>query len=199
MSRTMRVAYICIAFVAFGPASRAAAYDLSSFDEQVRVENGFVYGRAGIWFPAFGTFDELHQTSLDFGGQFGIRFARIRGGEHNLFAVAGFDISPQLFAEHYHTLLWMPSFGVRYEGLCIADGLGCPFFELRFGFAVESTARGSRRDGPTGDFTVLPGIGYRFKFGPLLLAARADIAFSGEDDERSLSWLTLSGQVGFGW
>lgn len=203
MTNRLRWTYICSAFVVcVSGANRASAYDLSRQDPGPSVEAGFIYGNATLWLPGFGTFESAHQMSLDVGGEFGWRFVKIRGGEHNVYFVAGLDVSPQTLdpeyfrGEHYGSLLFWPSFGLRYQGLCIADGLGCPFLELRLGFAVESD---DHHSGPSGDVTVFPGIGYRFKFGPLLLGARADVAFSEESRRRSLSWVTLSGLVGIGW
>lgn len=184
----------------------AHAYDLSrQYVPGENVERGFVVAMGGLWFPGFGSFERYHQLSLDFGGEFGFRFASIR--DHNIFFVAGFSFSPQLLDEREfrtdrETNLLLAWAGLRYVPgmVCIAGGLGCPFVELRFGAVFESAADRRGHNGPKGEFTFLPGIGYRFRFGSSFqLGARADLAVSNEYNTRSLSWLALMGFIGFGW
>lgn len=190
-------------------ANHAAAYDLSrAYDDSDRVERGFVVAHGGLWFPAFGTFNEYHQLSLQFAGEFGFRVASIRG-EHNIFIVTGMMFSPQKLdpdavddRRHRNSLLFLGWVGARYVPgfLCLEDGLGCPFAELRVGAVWEAADDRSGHDGPSGDFTFLPGVGYRFRFGSSFqIGARADIAISGEDDLTTLGWVSLDAFLGFGW
>jgi hypothetical protein len=210
----LRIRFACLCAGAFMllllNGARAHAYDLSRADlaDADTVERGFVVGQVNLWFPAFGSYSDYHQLSLEFGGEFGIRFASIRG-EHNLFFVAGLSVSPQLLdpnevpdRDHRGTSLVLGYGGIRYVPgmLCFGDGLGCPFAELRLGAVFESADDRSHHSGPKGDFTVLPGFGYRFRFGSSFqLGARVDIAYSGEDDESGLSWVTFGSFLGFGW
>jgi hypothetical protein len=202
--RTIHWASFCSVLV-LSVATQAHAYDLSrAYAEEDDVERGFVVAMGGLWFPGFGSFEEYHQLSLDFAGEFGIRFASIRG--HNIFFVAGFSFSPQQLdpnavRDHRSTNLLLAWGGLRYVPamLCIADGLGCPFVELRLGAVFETADERNGHDGPKGELTVLPGIGYRFRFGGAFqVGARADIAFS-DEGAYSLSWLAIAGFIGFGW
>jgi hypothetical protein len=188
----------------------AEAYDLSRAygSEADEIERGFVVGSVGLWVPGFGSFHDYHQVSLEFGGEFGIRFASIQG-DHNLYVVGGLTYSPQLLDptyvddyDHRGTQLILGYAGVRYlpGTLCYGDGLGCLFFELRLGFLYESADDRSGHYGPDGVFTVLPGIGYRWRFGSSLqIGVRADLSYTEEDYSRDLGWLSLTSFLGFGW
>lgn len=188
----------------------ARAYDLSrAYETNADItERGFVVGNLGLWIPGAGSFKEFHQLSLDLGGEVGFRFASIRG-DHNLYVVGGFNVSPQKLDPYYtlgasrDTLMMLGYVGVRYLPalLCVGDGLGCPFVELRFGFLWEDTdADLIEHYGPDGTFTVLPGVGYRFRFGgSFQVGARADFSFTEDYDDYDLGWLNLTTFIGFGW
>jgi hypothetical protein len=190
------------------PCGNAHAYDLSrAYETDADVtERGFVVGSVGLWIPGFGSFHDYHQTSLDYGAEFGIRIASIRG-THNILAVGGFSLSPQLLdptfvrEDRRDTLMFLGYVGVRYQPgmLCFGDGMGCPFVELRFGAVFEASEDGSGHEGPDGTFTVLPGVGYRLRFGSSFqLGARADLSIT-EEYERDLGWFSLTTFLGFGW
>lgn len=190
-------------------ASSAHAYDLSRAyeSEAAEVERGFVVGSVGLWFPGLGSFQEYHQLSLDYAGEFGIRIASIRG-QHNIFVVGGFNVSPQKLDpdavrddSRRSTTMILGYAGLRYVPgmLCIGDGLGCPFVELRFGLSFESSDS-REHEGPKADFTLMPGVGYRFSFGNVVqLGVRADLSVTQEYDTEDLGWLSLTGFVGVGW
>lgn len=191
-------------------SSHAHAYDLSRYDSYAdEVERGFVVGMAGLWIPGAGSFDTFHQLSLDFGGEVGFRFASIRG-DHNLYVVGGFGFSPQTLRPTFRdggtvdTNMVLGFVGVRYLPgmLCFNEGMGCPFVELRFGLLWENTADDDFIDhyAPSGVFTVLPGVGYRFRFGrSFQVGARVDFSVTEDYDTYELGWLNLSTFVGFGW
>jgi len=198
-----------LAYGAIAPVGRAHAYDLSRAYESGadEVERGFVVGSAGLWMPAFGSFGDLHQTSLEFGAEVGFRIVSIRG-DHNIYVVGGLTFSPQQLdpyavvdERHRATDLFFGFAGARYLPglLCFGDGLGCPFVELRFGVTFESADDRSGHEGPQGAFTVMPGVGYRFRFGSSFqLGGRFDLSFS-QEYSRDLGWVSLNGFAGFGW
>lgn len=191
-------------------AGHARAYDLSRAYETdaAEAENGFAVVSVGLWVPGVGAFQDFHTRSLEFAGEVGFRFASIRG--HNLYGVAGFNFSPQKLdpdevrdASRRKTRMYLGYGGVRYlpGPLCIGDGLGCPFAELRLGLLFEDADERVHANAPSGELTVLPGVGYRFAFGRLVqLGARFDFSWSGEADSRAaLGWLSLTGFFGIGW
>lgn len=190
--------------------SSARAYDLSrSYESNAdEVERGFVVGSAALWMPEVGDWSEYHQLSLDFGAEFGFRFASIRGA-HNLYFVGGLNLSPQLLdpdavrdPDDRATNVIFAFGGVRYinGNLCFGDGMGCPFIEIRLGFVFESAAADSGHDGPNGAVTFVPGVGYRFSFGRVFqLGGRLDVSYSEENNSHGLGWLTLTGFAGVGW
>jgi hypothetical protein len=186
----------------------ARAYDLSRQDigQGVDIERGFVTGQISLWLPGDGPFYDYHQTSLDFGAEFGFRVASVHG--HNFFVVAGMTISPQKLDPRYvdpdyaNSVIWVGFAGVRYipAMLCIGDGVGCPFAELRFGLMFEHDDGDSEYDGPTVDFAVQPGIGYRFRFGEAVqVGARMDVSFIEDEDTEYLGWVTFGAFAGFSW
>jgi hypothetical protein len=197
------------AWTAMASASDAHAYDLSRAYTSAapEVERGFVVGSVGLWIPGLGSFHDYHQLSLDYAGEFGIRILSIRG-QHNVYVVGGFNLSPQKLDPEWvrdkdrrSTTMFLGYAGVRYlpSMLCIGDGLGCPFIELRFGISFEN-ADERAHDGQDPEWTVLPGIGYRFSFGNVFqLGARVDVAWSEEEYSRDLGWLTVTGFLGIGW
>jgi hypothetical protein len=188
----------------------AQAYDLSrSYESNAdEVERGFVVGSVALWMPEIGNWSDYHQLSLDFGGEFGFRFASIKGA-HNIYFVGGLNISPQMLDPDYvglrgerSTTVVFGYGGLRYLPglLCFGDGLGCPFIELRLGLVFESAAAESGHDGPSGAFTVVPGVGYRFSFGRVFqLGARLDFSYSEENDVSGLGWFSATGFAGIGW
>jgi hypothetical protein len=188
----------------------AHAYDLSRSYESLadEVERGFVVGSVALWMPEVGNWSDFHQLSLDFGGEFGFRFASIKGA-HNLYVVAGLNISPQLldpdavrYRDDRGSNVVFAYGGIRYlpSQLCFGDGLGCPFIEFRLGLVFESTAAGSGHEGPSGSLTVVPGLGYRFSFGRVFqLGGRLDVSYTEEYDVYDLGWLSLTGFAGIGW
>ena len=198
-----------LAYGAMVQTKRAHAYDLSRAYESGadEIERGFVVGSAGLWVPAYGSFGEYHQLSLEFGGEVGFRFASIRG-DHNLYVVGGLTFSPQDLdpyavsdRSHRATNLIYGFAGIRYLPglLCFGDGFGCPFVELRFGLLFESADERSGHEGPQAAFTILPGVGYRFRFGSTFqVGGRFDFSFS-EEYSRDLGWVSLNGFAGFGW
>lgn len=201
--KTLRALCGALALLAF--ASSAHAYDLSrAYPAEEKTERGFVHFQGALWAPAFGSFSTYHQLSLDFGVEVGFRVLSLRG-EHNFYVVVGGEFSPQTLDPDatggtYDTNLVLGYAGVRYipSALCTYGGTGCLFFELRFGLTFEEAEDGSGHDGPSGDFTVLPGVGYRFRFGAFQLGVRADASFTHEYEE-TLGWVALGGFLGFGW
>jgi hypothetical protein len=191
-------------------ASSARAYDLSRAYESAapEAERGFVVGSVGLWIPGLGSFQDYHQLSLEYAGELGIRILSIRG-EHNVYVVGGFNLSPQKLdsewvrdASRRSTTMLLGYAGVRYlpSALCIGDGLGCPFVELRFGLLFENADERAHPNAPNAELTVLPGIGYRFSVGQVFqLGARADLSWTEEDYSRELGWLSVTGFIGFGW
>jgi hypothetical protein len=191
-----------------GPG-HAHAYDLSRAYETdaAEVENGFAVGSVGLWVPGFGAFHDFHTRSPEFAGEVGFRFLSIRG--HNFYGVAGFNFSPQkLDADEVRdpgrrkARMYLGYGGVRYlpGPLCIGDGLGCPFAEVRIGLLYEDADERVHPTAPSAEVSVLPGVGYRFAFGRIVqLGARFDFSWSGEDDARELGWLSLTGFFGIGW
>ena len=188
----------------------ARAYDLSRSYESAadEVEGGFVVGSIGLWNPEIGTWSDFHQLSLDFGAQFGIRFASIQGA-HNLYLVGGLNISPQMLepdrvsrGRDRATNVIFGYGGIRYMTgyLCFGDGLGCPFIELRLGLVFESNAAESGHTGPNGEFTIAPGVGYRFSFGRVFqVGGRLDFSHSEDSGVSGLGWLSLTAFAGIGW
>jgi hypothetical protein len=191
-------------------SSTARAYDLSRSYESTadELERGFVVGSVALWNPEIGTWSDYHQLSLDFGAEFGIRFASIQGA-HNLYFVGGLNFSPQMLDVDYvrrtsdrATNVIFGYGGIRYMTgyLCFGDGLGCPFIELRLGFVFETIAAESGHSGPDGEFTIAPGVGYRFSFGRVFqVGGRLDFSHSEESGVSGLGWLTLAGFAGIGW
>lgn len=210
MTLRLRFLGLCGALALLMTANSAHAYDLSRqypADDSEKIERGFVHLQGALWLPAFGTFNEYHQTSLDFGGEFGFRFLSLRG-QHNLFIVGGLSLSLQKLdpdvvpAPDNNTSLIVGYAGVRYipTAVCTYDGAGCLFFEVRVGLAYESADDKSSHTGPRGDVTVLPGIGYRYSLGGVFqLGARADISYTAESGSHNLGWVTVGAFVGFGW
>jgi len=190
--------------------SSAHAYDLSrSYDSNAdEVERGFVVGSVALWMPEIGDWSDYHQLSLDFGGEFGFRFASIKS-THNLYFVGGFNLSPQMLdpeavrdPDDRATNVVFAFGGIRYLNgyLCFGDGMGCPFIELRLGLVFESAAADSGHEGPDGAFTVVPGVGYRFSFGRVFqLGGRLDFSYTEENSVSGLGWLTATGFAGVGW
>lgn len=209
IARGLRLWLGALAVCLFASGS-AHAYDLSrSYDSNAdEVERGFVVGSAGLWMPEIGEWSQYHQLSMDFGGEFGFRFASIKSA-HNLYFVGGFNFSPQLLdpevvrnRDERATNVIFAFGGVRYMTgfLCFGDGMGCPFIELRLGLVFESAAEGSGHEGPSGAFTLVPGVGYRFSFGRVFqLGGRLDFSHSEENGVRDLGWLTVTGFAGVGW
>lgn len=201
--QSLRALFGAIALLAF--TSSAHAYDLSrAYPAEEKVERGFVHAQGALWVPALGSFSDFHQLSLDFGLEVGFRFLSLRG-EHNFFFVAGGEFSPQkldpdFVGGDYDTNLMLFYAGVRYipSALCTYDGTGCLFFELRLGFTFENAERGSRHEGPDGEVTLLPGIGYRFRFGAFQFGVRADLSITDEYEE-TLGWFALGGFIGVGF
>jgi len=191
-------------------AGEAHAYDLSRayVSEAAEVERGFVVGSVGLWIPGFGSFEEYHQLSLEYAGEFGIRFASIRGA-HNIYAVGGFNFSPQELdpdvvrnPDRRGSNMLLGYAGLRYlpAPLCIGDGIGCPFVELRIGVLFEDADERVHSNAPDGELTVQPGIGYRFSFGRVFqLGARADVSWTEEARSREIGWLSVTGFAGVGW
>lgn len=196
--------------VGMGAANAAHAYDLSRAYESNadEVERGFVVGSVALWVPEIGSYEYYHQTSLDYGVEFGFRFASIQSA-HNLYVVGGFNFSPQYLDAaaarddaHRASDLILGYGGVRYMTgfLCFGDGLGCPFFELRLGLVFESVDDQAGHDGPWATFTALPGVGYRFSFGRVFqTGARLDIAYTEESGRRDFGWVSFTGFAGLGW
>lgn len=190
--------------------SSARAYDLSRVYESRadEVERGFVTGSVGLWYPEIGNWADYHQLSLDFGAEVGFRFASIQRA-HNLYFVGGLNISPQKLDVEYVRRnsdraadVFFGYGGIRYMTghLCIGDGLGCPFIELRMGLVFEANAAESGHDGPSAAFTVAPGVGYRFSFANVFqLGGRLDFSYSEESGVNGLGWLSLAGFAGVGW
>jgi hypothetical protein len=203
-------AWLSVVALCLVTTGSAHAYDLSrAYDSTAdEVERGFVLGSVGLWAPDIGDWRQYHQLSLDFGAEFGFRFASIQAA-HNLYIVGGFNFSPQLLrreavpnASERSTNVMLGYGGIRYipGQLCFGDGIGCPFVELRLGLVFESSDVPRIHEGPTASLTVLPGVGYRFSFGHVFqLGARFDFSYSEEDDVRGLGWLNATGFAGFGW
>ena len=210
--RTVRGLSLWLATFSVGwlAVGSARAYDLSRSYESTadEVERGFVVGSIGLWNPEIGVWSNYHQLSLDFGGTVGIRFASIKSA-HNLYFVGGLNFSPQLLdveavrnRDGRAANVVFGFGGIRYMTgyLCFGDGLGCPFIELRLGLVFEANEADGGHNGPSGDFTLAPGIGYRFSFGRVFqVGGRLDISHAEERGVRGLGWLTLAGFAGVGW
>jgi hypothetical protein len=201
------LATLCVCLIG---TSSARAYDLSRSYESTadEVERGFVVGSIALWNPELGTFSDFHQLSLDFGAEFGIRFLSIKSA-HNLYFVAGLNFSPQLLdpnavrsRDDRASNVIFGYGGIRYMTgyLCFGDGLGCPFIELRLGLVFETSSAGSGHHAPDGEFTLAPGVGYRFSFGRVFqVGGRLDFSHSREGDVSGFGWLTATGFAGIGW
>ena len=186
-------------------ASAAHAYDLSRQDPSPteKTERGFINLQGWLWTPAFGSFSGNHQLSVDLGGEVGFRVLSLR--DHNLYVVGGLTFSPQklkLAPPDNSTSLLLGYGGVRYIPgmLCTSDGVGCLFAELRLALAFESAEDSSGHSGPHGEWTLLPGVGYRLRLGGVFqLGARADIAYTSDGYRRQFGWIEVGGFAGFGW
>lgn len=202
--------WACAIGLCFSLSGSAHAYDLSRSYESTadEVERGFVVGSVALWMPEIGEWQYFHQLSLDFGGEFGFRFASIKGA-HNLYFVAGLNFSPQQLdpdavprsADRAANVVFAFG-GIRYMPgmLCFGDGFGCPFIELRLGLVFESDDARSGHDGPNGAFTVVPGIGYRFSFGRVFqLGGRLDFSYSEENSVHDFGWFSATAFAGVGW
>jgi hypothetical protein len=206
-SLTLWLATLGVCWIATGSAR---AYDLSRSYQSTadEVERGFVVGSIGLWNPEIGNWSDYHQLSLDFGAEFGIRFASIQSA-HNLYFVGGLNVSPQMLdpdiarrGSDRATNVIFGYGGIRYMTgyLCFGDGVGCPFIELRLGLVFEANAAESGHAGPDGEFTIAPGIGYRFALGRVFqVGGRLDFSHSEESGVRGLGWLSLAGFAGIGW
>jgi hypothetical protein len=196
-------ASVLVTLLCFGTTARA--YDLSrqsssSFDDEEKVERGFVSVAGGIWFPGPDTFNDNHQTSLQFAGEFGVRILSAK--DQHLFIVGGVTFSPQTLEPHLierDVDVIMAFVGVRYipGTLCSARGIGCLFIEVGLGVTWETVDAELGHDPPKGDITFTAGLGYRFRLGRFLnLGVRVDLAYLEEDYESQIGWITPTGFIG---
>jgi hypothetical protein len=183
--------------------STAHAYDLSRQDSASsddKVERGFVDIQAGVWLPGWDTFDDNHQTSLQFGGEFGVKI--LSASDQHLFIVGGATFSPQTLEPHLYEReadMILVFAGVRYVPgtLCSTRGIGCLFVELGIGLTWETVDGERGHDPPHGEITFAAGVGYRFRLGRFVnLGVRIDLAYLEESYESQVGWITPAGFAG---
>jgi hypothetical protein len=203
-SRALKLAAATsLLFVLQLATTTAHAYDLSRQDSRSdddKVERGFVDIQAGLWLPGWETFSDNHDTSLQLGGEVGVKV--LSASDQHLFIVGGFTFSPQTLPPHLYERdadMILAFVGVRYVPgtLCSERGIGCLFVELGLGLTWETADAEPGHDPPKSELTFTAGIGYRVRLGRVFnLGARIDLAYLEENYDSQIGWIAPTAFLG---